>query len=350
MNKHRNAMKKMRETAKIVNPLLMRSLEPLRDEFPQLYDPLLHLPKIRVGPQANRPMLRPLLVRLGYEAAGGVQFEKIAPLAAAVELLNISTYVIDDILDKSELRQQKPALHIVHGIGCGIVIGMLLRDVAELNIENINMEHPENAARLRVILTDVNRMVYVGQFQDMSFSKDNIPSEKEYFERCYRITGYFIQKCLELGALSADGDEQTLEWLRNFGAHYGVAVQIRNDLMDFLPIMAGTLSAGIKGCSHDDFREGKATLPVIKTLEMCNATEEAKIMERLGKRELNDKQMEEVNLIIERVGGFGYTIKKIEDYLDGAVSALENVPEGETKHTLTNLTEIAKSVRKWRFS
>jgi len=60
--------------------------------------------------------------------------------------------------------------------------------------------------------------------------------------------------------------------------------------------------------------------------------------------------MEEVNLIIERVGGFGYTIKKIEDYLDGAVSALENVPEGETKHTLTNLTEIAKSVRKWRFS
>ena len=52
--------------------------------------------------------LRPFVLRVSAEA-GGTSFSDVLPIAAGIEMIQISTLVIDDVLDQSLLRNNKPS-------------------------------------------------------------------------------------------------------------------------------------------------------------------------------------------------------------------------------------------------
>jgi len=68
--------------------------------------------------------LRPALVILAYEAAGG-RGRKIDPVAAAVEMVHAFSLIHDDLpaMDDDDMRRGKPANHVAFGEGVAILAG-----------------------------------------------------------------------------------------------------------------------------------------------------------------------------------------------------------------------------------
>ena len=60
---------------------------------------------------AGGKRIRPILILLAYELAGGGNKEEIIPLALAFELIHTATLVHDDINDNAKLRRGIPTLH-----------------------------------------------------------------------------------------------------------------------------------------------------------------------------------------------------------------------------------------------
>ncbi|HSO26494.1 MAG TPA: polyprenyl synthetase family protein, partial [Anaerolineales bacterium] len=74
------------------------------------------------GAEARGKRIRPLLVLLVCEAAGG-EWRQALPAAAAVELIHNFSLVHDDIQDNSELRRGRPAVWKVWGLAQAINAG-----------------------------------------------------------------------------------------------------------------------------------------------------------------------------------------------------------------------------------
>ncbi|MEW6329610.1 MAG: polyprenyl synthetase family protein [Candidatus Micrarchaeota archaeon] len=338
----------MRETSERVNPKMLEYLEPLRAENPSLYDVVAHLPKIKVGENNRASMLRPTLVRLGYEAGGGKDFEAVLPLATAVELLNISTYVIDDVFDNCDLRHNEITVHRKYGDNNAIIAGMLLRELAGKAVHDAS--EMENFAEISKLFTDTHYVIYSGQYSDLKMNTHKQISEETYFDRTYKITGAFIQNCILLGALAARADEKTARALSEFGKYYGIAVQIRNDLMDFvIPSDNPSYSRGFKGISHNDLKEGKMTLPVLHALGVADEEQREFIMSALGDKSIDNEKLRELNDLLARLGSFGYTKGVIEAYGEKAAHALADLPESEAKRNLTQLVLLLGNIENWMF-
>ncbi len=60
---------------------------------------------------AGGKRLRPILILLSYESAGGTDTEDVFPLALAFEMIHTATLVHDDMNDNANLRRGVPTLH-----------------------------------------------------------------------------------------------------------------------------------------------------------------------------------------------------------------------------------------------
>jgi geranylgeranyl diphosphate synthase type I len=83
------------------------------------------------GPQATGKRIRPLLVLLTTQAAGG-DWSKALPAAAAVELIHNFSLIHDDIEDNSPLRRGRPTLWAKWGIPLAINAGDSMFTLAHL--------------------------------------------------------------------------------------------------------------------------------------------------------------------------------------------------------------------------
>ena len=350
------SMKLMRETADYVNPAIMRYLNYVRNGRSDVYGAVAHLPLVRLGKKMDAPMLRPLLVRLGYEVCGGTDYLGIVPLCAAVELLNISTYVIDDIFDECDYRQKKETVHRIYGSNRAFIAGMLLRELGEKALCDVeNAVGGEDFAKIVRLFNDTHKTIYEGQFHDLDLNTFRDVGEGEYFTRTYEITGVFIENCILLGAHAAGADEAMLKALSEYGRNYGIAIQLRNDLLDFIPPQPEVAekdiaeSSGIKGESHVDFRQGKKTLPLIHFLERASSEQQAILKSFVGRKKLAREEALEVNRLLESTGSFEYAKQKVREYAARALESLDAFDENTAKSALAELAVITDNVDKWKF-
>ena len=340
-------LKMMHETAELVNPVLVRAANELEEPLRTVVS---YLPSIRAGTLNRRPQVRPLLVRLGYEFNRS-GFAKIIPICASVELLNNSTYVIDDLLDDCDYRAGYQSVHSKFGNDPAIIAGMLLRELAERKVLECNSIPIEERLYVITALNAAHSVIYRGQFEDQQLNTAGEVTAAQYLQRCGKISGTFIEKCVTIGAHVGGSPPAELEAISRFGFNYGIALQVRNDLMDFLfPETFRTNSMAFKGESHSDFRDGKQTLPLIVALQ--NASEEdADFLRRyLGKKKIEREVLQDINAIIEDAGGFFETKRAIRQYADLAIAALGTVKECNAKKGLVSLANLTDNVIAWKFS
>lgn len=339
----------MREVARLVNPVILGVLEPLKHEQPGLYDIVAHLPRIKVGENLRASMLRPTLVVLGWRAVSDGDWQRAIPLAAAVELLNISTYVIDDIFDHCDVRHSEPTVHVRYGAPNAIIAGFILRELAAKTLAVSDFD-VATRSRLQDLLVETHYTIYLGQHHDLTLNDDREVSVEEYLRRTRKITAAFIQNCILCGAIAAVGEEP-LEALRRFGDHYGLAVQLRNDLMDFVvPDQRITHSMGFKGLTHADFKEGKRTLPVIHALAEGTPAQRDRVRALLGRKDLAEAELGEANAILAETGSFRHCCRLVLEHREQALAALDSLGSNAGVAGLRQLAEILDNVEHWRFT
>ena len=164
--------------------------------------------------------VRPTVTILACEALGGDPHDAV-DFAVGVELVHNASLVIDDIIDRSDVRRGKPSAWAEYGYGPAIVCsdGLLGEAFALLSVDD---QATQIVAEAMVELGE-------GEATELAAQPTN---EREYMELARRKTGALFRAAAELGAVAADADAYTVEALGEYAERVGVAFQIRDDVLD----------------------------------------------------------------------------------------------------------------------
>jgi octaprenyl-diphosphate synthase len=282
---------------------------------------------------AGGKRLRPLLTVAAARLAGGRGGAALS-LAAAVEFIHTATLLHDDVVDSSQLRRGKVAAHLIWGAPSSVLVGdFLFARAFELMVESGSMEALN-------ILARASRVIAEGEVLQLTSSHDLKLSQATYLEIIGAKTAELFAAATQAGAVSAGADARRADALRNYGKSFGLAFQLADDALDY----AGSAETLGKNAG-DDFREGKATLPLILAISRTGARE-AEFWERvIGRREQSDADFRRARELVVGTGALDATLSLAADYADGAKRALAVFPAGDWREALEALADFAVSRR-----
>jgi geranylgeranyl diphosphate synthase, type I len=276
----------------------------------------------------NGKMIRGGLLLLGWEMhAGGSRAapRHVLQAAAAIEILQSSLLIHDDIMDNDRLRrghrtifaqyeQSGRRAHAADAVSFGRSMGTCAGDAGYfLAIEALGTLGV-SADRRASLLTLVSReltYVAVAQMQDLAFAASpRIPSRDEVLALyLYKTARYSFSMPLMAGALIAGAPAAEQRRLGELGERLGVIFQVRDDEMGIF----GTERQTGKPVGSD-IREGKKTLLYLELLRRARGPEKKMLTALFGKHDLTAAESKRVRQAIEGLGARA-TMKELAEGL-----------------------------------
>ena len=184
------------------------------------------------------------------------RLERLLPMAAAIELMHISTLVHDDAIDKSAMRRGRRTAYKVWGEDKAILLGDFLFAKAG------NMATDTGSLLAVRLFTQTLATISTGEI-NQAFSSFNLNQTREhYLQRIANKTASLFALSTESGALLSQAPETATHALREYGHHMGISFQITDDILDF----TSTKESMGKPISSDLW-QGTLTLPSMLILE-----------------------------------------------------------------------------------
>jgi geranylgeranyl pyrophosphate synthase len=281
--------------------------------------------------RAGGKRLRPLLVLLAAEAAGGPAREEEAEdglmrAAVAVELVHSATLVHDDVIDGARLRRGQPTVVAVAGREAAVATGDLLfsRAFAEL-ARNGSLE------QLRA-LSDASSALAAGELLQREDAYARHVAVERYLRRCELKTAALFEAACRLGALVAvEGSRALADALGAFARRIGLAFQLLDDILDVSgPVERTGKSRGT------DLLDGTVTLPLILARERDPA------LAVVDLAELRDPEQAEE--LCERISATGALQESRSRALELVAQAKAALPESLPASRLGPLDLVADAV------
>ena len=281
-----------------------------------------------IGGSAKR--LRPLLTIAAARVAGA-QDDACLKLAAAVEFIHTATLLHDDVVDSSQLRRGKVAAHLIWGAPASVLVGdFLFARAFELMVEAGSMQALE-------ILARASRVIAEGEVLQLTRAHDLNLSQDLYLEIIKAKTAELFAAAAEAGAVSAGASPERCAALRRFGQDLGLAFQLVDDALDYSG-EAATLGKN----AGDDFREGKATLPLLLTIARTGAAEKPFWDRTVGRREQTDEDFERARGLVASTGADAATLALAGDYAATAKAQLADFAASNSwRPALEDLADFA---------
>jgi len=299
---------------------------------------------------AGGKRLRPAFCYWGFRGAGGPDCDEIVAAATALELLQASALIHDDVMDGSDLRRGMPAVHrrfaALHrdegwtgsadafGVGAAILLGDLCLSWCDEMLRSCGLPQERLSAGFRVYEA-MRTEVIGGQYLDLVAQATGDTSvERAMRVIRFKTAKYSVERPLQLGGALGGAPAELLDAYSAFGLPLGEAFQLRDDVLGVFgdPERTGK-PAG------DDLREGKRTVLVAKALERANPAERATIQRDLGDPGLGDEGVARLRAILVDTGALGAVEKLIDELTVAAQAALDAAPlvdpeAAATLHTL----------------
>lgn len=263
--------------------------------------------------------LRPQVVILSYLAVGRKETARVVALATAVELAHVATLIHDDIIDRSEMRRGQATINSQWGNNLSLLMGDFI--FAKL-MQLMTTTEPE-AIR---VMTDCCVSLVEGESRQISRIWDTGMTEEVYLGIVAKKTGALFAASAELGAISGRGTARQIAALRDYGLKFGLAFQIRDDMLD----LVGKMDELGKPVASD-LSQGKLTLPTIFALRKSKLSIEA----------LKSSSVDTIKTLLRDTGSIDYAIMRAEEYCKEAKAALSVLPSSEAKAALCALVDRA---------
>src|SRR5215469_2857938 len=320
---------------------------------------------------ATGKRLRPAFCYWGWRAAGGADCPEIYTAATALELLQASALIHDDVMDASDTRRGRPAVHRQfaskhlaagypgsaeqYGTGAAILIGDALLAWTD------EMYHASgfDAVALRrgqPVLDAMRTELAAGQYLDLVNQFSAGPSVAAAMRVItYKTAKYTIERPLHLGAALAGyppdmtasvpgappresaGASTIAAACTEYGIPLGIAFQLRDDVLGVFgdPARTGKPVSG-------DIKEGKRTVLIALAMERADAGEAALLEQHLGDRGLTDAAAHDVRAVIISTGALAECESMIAASVKEALAALDGAPiPNDAKAALTALAFVS---------
>ena len=158
-------------------------------------------------------------------------------------------------------------------------------------------------------------------------------SREHYLDIIYKKTASLFSVCGSVGALSVGASPDKVSAMRTFGNMLGMAFQIVDDILDFVP------NNNTGKPAANDLRERKITLPLIEVLERVSDQEKAEIMHHLPLCAESEESVAFIQNKVEEHKGVELARKTLQAYLQRAMSALSVCEDSEYRNSLLALCE-----------
>ena len=278
---------------------------------------------------------RPIFAYLGYLGSGGTPSNEIVRACAALELVHVCALIHDDVMDGSDARRNKPALHkkfeeLHRSSGYagdpekfGVAAAILLGDLALVWSDQLLLEsgitNPQfNSASS--IFHQMRAELMAGQYLDVlegALGKSDRSRSLKIAR--YKSGRYSIERPLIFGATLAGATDTLKDSYSKYGLPLGEAFQLRDDI---LGVFGETEITGKP--SGDDIREGKRTVLMALVTEMVKTDELARVEAALGDSTISEAELADIQKIIIQSGALSKCEDLIASLLEEALLALNN--------------------------
>ena len=284
-----------------------------------LLDKIMHYIIKRKGKQ-----MRPMFVFLTGKLFGEVN-DTTYRAACLIELLHTATLVHDDVVDDANMRRGFFSINALWKNKISVLVGdYLLSQGLLLSLDNKEYD-------LLQIVSKAVREMSEGELLQIEKARKLDIKEDVYFDIIRQKTATLIAGCCACGASAAKQDEETIKKMHSFGELVGIAFQMKDDLFDYNNDSSIGKPTGI------DIKEQKMTLPLIYTLSKADKKQKKFIINTVKNHNTNPQRVLQVIKMVHQSGGIEYTIEKMNEYQQKALSILKEMEENEARNSLEDL-------------
>lgn len=297
--------------------------------------------------------LRPAFAYWGYRGAGGEDSDPVVAALTALELVQASALIHDDLMDRSDTRRGEPAIHRrfaehhrrsgwhgdpdAFGDAAAVLLGDLSLVWSDELLHSSGLD-PQTLARARPVFDVMRTEVTVGQYLDVLTQATGDTSVQRAGKVArYKSAKYTVERPLLLGAALADGPADVRAAYSGYGLPLGEAFQLRDDILGVFgdPFVTGK-PAG------DDLREGKRTYLVAVAYAEADPAGRDLLARRLGDPHLDPAGVERLREVIAGSGALRRTEQRIAELTETALAALDLAAlDAEARQALIDLAVAA---------
>src|SRR3954454_16494641 len=175
--------------------------------------------------EAGGKRLRPTLAVAAARAGGAAITDDVVQGSVSVELVHLGSLYHDDVMDEAESRRGVPSVNARWGNLVAIVAGDFLLAKASEIAASLGTE-------VAGLLAATIGRLCEGQVAEVQTAFDPGRGEPAYFAAIAGKTASLYAAACRIGAITAGLDGRLVDAVTSFGHSFGMAFQIRDDVLD----------------------------------------------------------------------------------------------------------------------
>jgi geranylgeranyl diphosphate synthase type II len=231
--------------------------------------------------EASGKRFRPALLLAVYGELGGTANAGL--ISAAIEIVHTYSLVHDDLpcMDNDELRRGRPTTHVKFGTAAATEAAFrmvpLASRVLARGAERLELSEKQLARLASELFESAGASGMVGG-QVLDLEAEGLEISVDELVNIHRMkTGALITASAVLGAIAANGTNEEVEAMREFGKELGLAFQIVDDILD-----STATSQELGKTAGKDAEQQKATFTTILSHDQARAEADACIARAIG--------------------------------------------------------------------
>ena len=256
------------------------------------------------------------------EAAGG-EIEDGLPVAAAVELIESSFQIHDDVQSGSPQRDGRDSVWWTWGPAQAINAGDGLYALARMAVLRMRDGGVGPSATFEALtaLDAATLEVCEGRFEDLDAQERIDLSVDAWLRMADKKTGALFGCAMRLGAMAAGASGPAADALAGCGRAFGVAFQLREE-------MRQVWGAGDETPAPDVLNK-KKLIPIVYAFEKADLTTKRRLGDIYFKRVLEQQDVPAVLGILDELGARDHCESLVERNVSDAMEAVSShLPEG----------------------
>ncbi len=266
--------------------------------------------------------LRPLLLLLCARLCGYTKRDHLV-LGSLVEYIHTATLLHDDVVDEADLRRGHETARKVWGNQISILVGDYLYSTAICQIVDFRNQE------INEVLSDACRRMAEGEVLQLYYNGNPTLTETDYLRIVEHKTAALIAAACRMGAIIGGASPDQQAALFQFGRHLGIAFQVADDTLDYAA-NGDRLGKSL----GQDFRQGKATLPLLHLWQHCRDEDRRMITDCMETRTPTESDLLRILSLMREYGSLTYAMECARTFVAAASSDLALFEDSPPKRAL----------------
>ena len=289
--------------------------------------------------------MRAAMVVLSCAAAGGRVERAIKP-AAVVEMIHNYSLVMDDLIDRGEVRRGRPTVRVVMGDSIALLVAMFYREVLDDLIEDLpanrnvrkvavkTMKEIIDGERLDLLLEQAGRT-------DPYLIKNRIsnPTFKTYLDMVGKKTASLFKAAGQIGAYAANAETRIVNALGTYGWKAGLAFQVMDDVLDICGEKTGKQQA------KDIIEHKLGNAAILIALRFLSRKDREELKKIVGSERVSTQMLKKARSMVNKTPAERECREIAMKYLEDAKASLSVLKPSPFKDALSDLADqvVARS-------